>query len=115
MRDDYVDKAIAAENAQAIATLVYTLQLISFVTAIPMFVAVIVNYIKFDEVRGTLAESHFRWQMNTFWFALLWTIVGFCTMWLLIGFVIFGLIWLWSLYRVVRGWLDLASGQPMYR
>jgi len=95
----------------------------SFVFGIPSIVAVILNYVKQGDVRGTWLASHFRWQIRTFWFALLWIVVafllslplmlvlvGFATLWL--AAVIIGL---WVLYRVVRGWVRLASGQEMYR
>ena len=93
-----------------------------FLFGLPSIVAVILNYVKRSDVRGTFLESHFRWQIRTFWFALLWialtfllslplmlVLVGFVTLWL--GAVIIGL---WVLYRVARGWMRLASGQPLY-
>jgi uncharacterized membrane protein len=92
-----------------------------FLFGLPSLVAVILNYVKRGDVRGTFLESHFRWQIRTFWFALLWIVlasllslplmlilVGFLTLWL--AAVIIGL---WVLYRVARGWMRLASGQPV--
>jgi uncharacterized membrane protein len=94
----------------------------SFLFGLPSIVAVILNYVKRGDVRGTFLESHFSWQIRTFWFALLWIVVasmlslplmlvlvGFLTLWLAV--VVVGL---WVLYRVVRGWTRLASGRPMY-
>ncbi len=94
----------------------------SFLFGLPSIVAVIMNYIKRGDVRGTVLESHFRWQIRTFWFALLWIVVasllslplmlvlvGFVTLW--VAAVLIGL---WVLYRVARGWLRLASREPMY-
>jgi uncharacterized membrane protein len=94
----------------------------SFVFGLPSIVAVILNYVKRGDVRNTFLESHFRWQIRTFWYALLWIVVafllslplmlvlvGFATLWL--AAVIIGL---WVLYRVVRGWMRLSAGQPMY-
>jgi uncharacterized membrane protein len=94
----------------------------SFLFGLPSIVAVILNYVKRSDVRGTFLESHFRWQIRTFWYALLWiaialllslplmlVIVGFFTLWL--AAVIIGL---WVLYRVIRGWMRLSAGQPMY-
>jgi len=93
-----------------------------FLFSLPSVVAVIINYVRRGRVRGTFLESHFRWQIRTFWFALLWialaalvslplmlVIVGFLTLWLAaVG------IGVWVLYRVVRGWARLTSGLPMY-
>lgn len=94
----------------------------SFLFGLPSIVAVILNYVKRSDVRGTFLDSHFRWQIRTFWFALLWIVVasllslplmlvlvGFLTLWL--AAVVIGV---WVLYRVLRGWLRLSARQPMY-
>ena len=92
----------------------------AFLTGWPSIVAVILNYIKQSEVRGTWLESHFRWQIRTFWFGLLW--VGLCVLFIIGTFGIGILIaWLpmlivsiWFVYRTVRGWLALREGRSMY-
>jgi uncharacterized membrane protein len=89
----------------------------AFLTGWPSILAVVLNYAKRADVRGTFLESHFRWQIRTFWFALLWvcvatvlivTIIGIPLAWLL--FVGTGV---WVLYRIVRGWLALNDGVPI--
>ena len=92
----------------------------AFLTGWPSIVAVILNYMKQSEVRGTWLESHFRWQIRTFWFGLLW--VGLCVLFIIGTFGIGILIaWLpllvvsiWFVYRTVRGWLALREGRSMY-
>jgi uncharacterized membrane protein len=86
----------------------------SFVASIPSLVAVILNYFKRSEARGTWVYSHYRWQIRTFWFALLWAILGVVSMIVLIGFAILIVLTLWLLYRIVRGWLRLRARRPMY-
>ena len=94
----------------------------AFLFGIPSIVAVIMNYARRADVRGTFLESHFRWQIRTFWFAFLWVLLaGLASlplMLVLVGFVTYALaavvIGLWVLYRVVRGWMRLGSRQPMY-
>lgn len=102
------------QSGRDLATLVYLIQAISLFTAVPFFVGVLINYVKRGDVRGTLAESHFRWQIRTFWFWLLWTVIGSATAWILIGFVFLGIAWIWAIYRVIRGWLTLADNRPAY-
>lgn len=89
----------------------------AFVTGWPSLIAVALNYLKRGEVRGTWLESHFRWQLRTFWFALLWLVVGLLLALTLIGIplavVLFALVGLWVLYRVARGWLRLNDRRPM--
>lgn len=90
----------------------------AFVFGVPSIVAVVINYLKREEARGTYLESHFRWQIRTFWFALLWCVIGTMLIITLIGIplaigVFFGA-GVWTIYRVVRGWLALRDGKPMY-
>ena len=94
---------------------------LQFVFGVPSIVAIVMNYVKLDEARGTWLESHFAWQRRTFWFALLLVAIVFVLslplFLILIGFFTFGLgvlvIGLWVIYRVVRGWLRLRDGQPI--
>ena len=92
----------------------------AFLTGWPSIIAVILNYVKRGDVRGTWLESHFRWQIRTFWFGLLW--ISLCLLFVVltlgIGILI---VWLpvaivsvWFIYRVVRGWVALRDGRPMY-
>lgn len=89
----------------------------AFLTGWPSIIAVIINYVKRADTRGTWLDSHFGWQLRTFWYAVLWvvivgvlilTVVGIPLAWLLA--VLTGL---WVLYRIIRGWIALANGQPM--
>ena len=93
----------------------------AFIFGLPSIVAVVMNYIRRGDARGTYLESHFSWQLRTFWFAALWVAVVFLLslplFFLLIGFVTFPIgifvIGVWVIYRVVRGWLKLKDGQPV--
>jgi len=92
-----------------------------FLFSPPSIVAVIMNYARRSETHGTWLESHFRWQIRTFWYAWLWIIltslISIPMMLVLIGFVILfiglGLTGLWIIYRVARGWLALRESRPM--
>jgi len=90
----------------------------AFVFGLPSIIAVIINYLKRDEVRGTFLDSHFRWQVRTFWFSLLWCLIGGFLFVTFIGIplamVVFVAAGLWVIYRVVRGWLALRDRNPMY-
>ena len=93
----------------------------SFLFGWPSIIAVIINYVKRGEARGTWLESHFTWQIRTFWFALAWAalvaavsiplsviLVGIGT-WIA-GMFLLGV---WAIYRIARGWLRLKDHQPM--
>src|SRR5262249_61441869 len=92
----------------------------AFLLGWPSIIAVILNYVKRGEASGTWLESHFRWQIRTFWYGLLW--VGLCTLFVVltlgigifIAWVPLGLVGLWFIYRIARGWLRLVDRQPMY-
>jgi uncharacterized membrane protein len=91
----------------------------AFLTGWPSIIAVILNYVKRSEVRGTWLESHFRWQIRTFWYGLLWVVlcVLFVVLTFGIGIIIawlpLAIVSLWFVYRIVRGWMALRDGRPM--
>jgi len=89
----------------------------AFLTGWPSIIAVILNYAKRSEVRGTWLDSHFGWQIRTFWFAVLWLVVGGMVFVTFIGFPVAVVIWvltgLWVLYRIARGWMTLSAEKPM--
>src|SRR6188474_711481 len=92
----------------------------AFLTGWPSIIAVILNYVKRSDVRGTWLESHFRWQIRTFWFGLLW--VSLCVFFvvvtlgigILVAWLPLAIVSLWFVYRIVRGWMALADRRPMY-
>jgi uncharacterized membrane protein len=92
----------------------------AFLTGWPSIIAVILNYVKRSEVRGTWLDSHFRWQIRTFWFGLLW--IGVCLAFvvltlgigILIAWLPIAVISVWFIYRIVRGWMALGAGRPLY-
>ena len=90
----------------------------AFVFGLPSIIAVVINYLKRDEARGTFLESHFRWQIRTFWFALLWCLIGAMLFVTFIGIplalLVFFAAGVWSIYRIARGWLALRERKPMY-
>ena len=90
----------------------------AFVFGVPSIIAVVINYLKRDEARGTFLGSHFRWQIRTFWFALLWCVIGTLLIVTLIGILfalaVFFADSVWVIYRIVRGWLALRDRKPMY-
>lgn len=89
----------------------------AFLTGWPSIIAVILNYVKRGEVRGTWLDSHFSWQLRTFWFALLWLAVGGILFVTLVGIPAALVVWfatgIWVLYRIIRGWLALSSGREV--
>ncbi|WP_413935801.1 DUF4870 family protein [Nitrospira sp. BLG_1] len=92
----------------------------AFLTGWPSIIAVMLNYIKRSDVRGTWLESHFRWQIRTFWFGLLW--MSLCVIFIIVTFGIgllfmwlpISLVGLWFVYRIIRGWVTLNENRPMY-
>ena len=89
----------------------------AFLSGWPSIIAVILNYVKRSEVRGTWLDSHFSWQIRTFWFALLWLLVGGVLFITLIGIPVAFVLWfatgIWVLYRIVRGWMALNAERTL--
>jgi len=90
----------------------------SFVGSVPSIVAVILNYLKQRDARGTWLESHYRWQIRTFWYAIGWVLLAAVLILTLIGiplaFAILIGVSIWLVYRIARGWLRLQDRRPMY-
>lgn len=120
-RDSVISTAHAVYALHSLSVLIGATSIITiagaFVFGIPSIIAVIVNYANRSNAQGTWVESHFRWQIRTFWFALLWamvagfffvTIIGF-----FIGWIVAIIAGLWVLYRIIRGWIALANRDPV--
>jgi uncharacterized membrane protein len=104
--------------ARGAARLVYILQAVGFFIGITWIAGAMVNYVNQDAARRTWVESHFRWQLRTFWFGLLWSVIGALTLWPLgLGYLIVGMnaVLLWLIYRVVKGSLNFNVRKSMYR
>ena len=92
----------------------------SFLIGVPSIIAVIMNYMKRGEVGGTWLESHFRWQIRTFWSGVIWVAVCSLFVVLTLGIGLFfvclplGILGLWFIYRIARGWMALRDRRPMY-
>ena len=89
----------------------------AFLTGWPSIIAVILNYVKRSDVRGTWLDSHYSWQIRTFWYALLWLAVGGVLFATVLLFPIAVALWfatgIWVLYRIIRGWLALPSQKAL--
>lgn len=90
----------------------------SFIGSVPSIIAVVLNYLKRSDARGTWAESHYRWQIRTFWFAVLWVVVAFLLIFTFVGtplgLGVLGVLTLWLIYRIGRGWMRLHDRRAMY-
>jgi uncharacterized membrane protein len=89
----------------------------AFLTGWPSIIAVIINYVKRSDAQGSWLESHFRWQLTTFWMALMWVVLGAMAFVTLVGIPVAIFVWVvtgfWVVYRLVRGWLALNDRKPM--
>lgn len=89
----------------------------AFVFGWPSIIAIIINYVTREQVRGTWLDSHWRWQLSSFWFAVLWLLIASMLFITLIGIptAIMAIIGtgIWVLYRVVRGWMALLDRRAM--
>jgi len=102
------------QQARKVTMLIYALQAASFVVGITFIAAIIINYIKREDVQATWLASHFRWQIRTFWFGLLWGAIGLITALLGVGFIILAADAVWLIYRIAKGWLRLSEEKQMY-
>ncbi|HET9863320.1 MAG TPA: hypothetical protein VFP37_07735 [Steroidobacteraceae bacterium] len=103
-----------AEANRTITLAIYALYAASLISGVTALIAIILNYVKRDDVVGTMYQSHFTWQIRTFWYSLLWVAVGWATVWIVIGFLVWAAVGVWFIYRIAKGWLRLTEEKPMY-
>ena len=100
-------------NLRNLTLINYALYILSMFGGITALAAIIINYIKRDEVRGTYLESHFDWQIRTFWWGFVGVALSFLLMAILVGFVTIVIVGVWILYRLVKGLLALNDGKAI--
>ena len=100
-------------SLRQLTLITYVLYALGWMNGITAVIAVLINYIKREDAQGTVYESHFTWQIRTFWWSLLWCVLGGITLLLGVGFVILGVAGIWFLYRLVKGLLNWNDHKPM--
>jgi len=101
------------QSAKTLTTIIYALYAASLLVGITAIVAIVMNYVKKDDVAGTFLESHFRWQIRTFWWSLLFSVIGVLTLRYQIGWAIVTLTLIWYIYRAIKGWVRLSSDRAV--
>ena len=104
----------SVESDRTLALVAYALHLFGAIAAIPSIVGLIINYVKRDGY-DELFDSHHAWMIRSFWWAILWCVLGLVTFLIGVGVVILVLAWLWYIYRHVRGLIALLNGEPLPR
>jgi uncharacterized membrane protein len=105
------EKIASLKTLTHVTYALYALSLLGFGTT--SIIAIVLDYIKLDDAKGTWLESHFRWQIRTFWWSIVWGVLGWLTLIILIGWVVLGVAGIWFIYRIAKGWLNLNDGKPM--
>ena len=101
-------------SLKQVTMVIYALQALGFLTGgVTAIIAIVINYVKREDVAGTVYQSHFEWQMRTFWWGLLWGVIGMLLVVVVVGFAVLFAAWVWTVYRVVKGWLKLTEGKPV--
>ncbi|CAJ94475.1 hypothetical protein E6A55_17385 [Cupriavidus necator H16] len=124
MANDYTGQVTTPSGEQLsslrkLLHILYALYAIFWLTGgITALIAIVIDYVKRDDARGSLYASHFAWQIRSFWWSVVWGVLGgvlFATVVLMpLAFAVWGVLSLWMLYRIVKGWLYLNDSKPMY-
>lgn len=94
------------------ALIAYILMTIGLLTAIPILFGALWAMIKRKDAAGTVYHSHYTNAIRTFWWSLLWTIIGGVLVFVLIGYAVLGIVWLWIAYRMINGMVKLLDDKP---
>jgi len=100
---------------KTIINVVYILQAVYFVFGVTLIVAVIIDYVKRGDAENTWMASHIKWQIRSFWYTILWTVLGGILIPVGIGFVILAAANIWLIYRIVKGWLKFIDKEELYQ
>ncbi len=124
MANDYTGQVTTPSGEQLsslrkLMHILYALYAIFWLTGgITALIAIVIDYVKRDDARGSLYASHFAWQIRSFWWSVVWGVLGgvlFATVVLMpLAFAVWGVLSVWMLYRIVKGWLYLNDSKPMY-
>ncbi len=124
MANDYTGQVTTPSGEQLsslrkLLHILYALYAIFWLTGgVTALIAIVIDYVKRDDARGSLYASHFAWQIRSFWWSVVWGVLGgvlFATVVLMpLAFAVWGVLSLWMLYRMVKGWLYLNDSKPMY-
>lgn len=102
------------DSLRKLTHLLYALYALTWLSGgLTAIIAIIINYVKFEDTRNTVYESHFRWQQSTFWWALFWGLICLLLITVFVGFVLFAVLSIWLIYRIVKGWLYLNDGRAI--
>lgn len=121
MSDSTNANHIAASSAKEVGStknlvlIVYILYAVGLFIGLTGLIGVIIAHVKRGEVAGTWIESHYRWLIRTFWFALLWGFLSALTTGLIIGYLGLFVTYIWLIYRIMKGILRLSNEKPMYQ
>jgi len=114
MTDPHVPEvATRSEVERNVLLVTYVLYGLSFFVGITAVAGVIINHVKMSDCGDRVARSHHRWLLRTFWFGVLWTLVCMALSMVMIGLIGFAILWVWWLYRIIRGALAFAEHRPM--
>jgi uncharacterized membrane protein len=106
--------AVKLGQLKQLTLITYILYAVSAFVGVTAIVAIVINYVKRDDTVGTIYESHFTWQIRTFWWSLVWFIVGWATIWMLgLGAIVLIADGIWVIYRIVKGFLNFNDDKPM--
>jgi uncharacterized membrane protein len=117
LREDHESMSIersTVEGDRTLALVAYVLHLVGAVAGVTSIVGLVINYVKRDRY-DELFDTHHAWMIRSFWWTLLWYVIGFVTIVIFIGWAILFLAWIWYIYRHVRGLVALVNGEPMPR
>lgn len=101
------------DSARRIAGICYALYALSFLIGVTAIAAIILGYIKREDARGTWVDTHFRWQIRTFWITLIGSVVFWLMSLIVIGIPLLIALYIWAIYRIVKGWLRLYERRPV--
>lgn len=114
LTENAAEVAYVDETQSNTAQLVYLLQALGFFLGITFIAGVVINYVKRGDITDSVVADHFTWQIRTFWWSLLWALLGMILMVVVVGYFIMLANGIWVIYRIAKGWMRLREKKPAY-
>ncbi len=113
-RATQLERTEQEQRLRTLTHILYALYALGYLTAgVSALAAIIINYIKREDAEGTPYTSHFKWQIRTFWWSLAWMILGLMLALIAVGIIVLWVSAIWTLYRIIKGWLYLYDNKPL--
>ena len=102
------------ENAKSNVVIAYIFMLLGVFTGIFWLIGAVWAMAKVGDAQGTRFDDHYSNIISTFWWGIFWSVIGVILAFFIIGYAVLFVVWVWSIFRMVKG-IARATSNLSYR